>query len=448
MTKDGPRTFTLILPTTAGPVTCVDFESHRQPAHSLVHISGRTDTLPLSAAYDAFVKGPIGPLLGDGEWHYRVELDAEIETGRSWEVPFFLLHALHARGFSVAMKGRRPDFAIWTTGVLEANARVGLEEQTLQKADLFLASKADKSLGLLSKLKDDGVPLLVLLPELDGADAAERLLQTVLDHDRSEVVRFLKIRTALDAVARFRGKGGGTAAVATAPTPDPHAPVESDARTEAGARPAVESAAPSASSSAVPGRRAFGKAASLAALLVALGTISAVYGLPTWLTPPVGNQAAPTVETVAPPPSPPAPSEPDTGAGVSGGEPEAPPGTASEPAAPLPSIVELRPLDGYDCVDAVTEESRMRTVAVSISAETTVATPGPLCAVRFSSGTAAALHVTVDPPNDRMPFRRLADGILEYRFPSDTARLRRTVFHLAVPKTDGGSLAYDYTVQP
>lgn len=85
--------------TTNGPATIQRIREEDSHVASVICLDGRAEALPVSAAYDAFVRKPIGIVEKlTGHNAYRMDVSARVDGGRSWQLSAYLAHAalLHA----------------------------------------------------------------------------------------------------------------------------------------------------------------------------------------------------------------------------------------------------------------------------------------------------------------------------------------------------------------
>ena len=80
--------------TTEGPVRIQRITREDPMVHSVICLDGRAEALPVSAAYEAFVRSPTGVverLTGHGA--YRMDVDGKVDEGSSWQLAAVLAHA-------------------------------------------------------------------------------------------------------------------------------------------------------------------------------------------------------------------------------------------------------------------------------------------------------------------------------------------------------------------
>ncbi|HJP53297.1 MAG TPA: hypothetical protein QF556_01070, partial [Rhodospirillales bacterium] len=81
--------------TTQGPSEVQRIAEEDPKVRSVVCLDGTSEALPISAAYDAFVRKPTGVIEKNfGHSVYRLDVSERISDGKSWQLGFFAAHAL------------------------------------------------------------------------------------------------------------------------------------------------------------------------------------------------------------------------------------------------------------------------------------------------------------------------------------------------------------------
>ena len=148
--------------TTQGPSEVQRIAEEDPKVRSVVCLNGTSEALPISAAYDAFVRKPTGVIEKKfGHSVYRLDVSERISDGKSWQLGFFAAHAL----FSVdrlAGKGEIIERAVWVTGEVDRDLNVNpvdhVEEKLRQSAPLF------------AELKAAGIPLTIFVPQKNAGE--------------------------------------------------------------------------------------------------------------------------------------------------------------------------------------------------------------------------------------------------------------------------------------
>ena len=146
----------VFLATTEGPSEVQRIAEEDPDVRSVVCLNGTSEALPISAAYDSFVRKPTGVI----EKHYghpvfRVDVSQPIADGRSWQLGLFAAHALLAAG-RLARRKDETDHAVLISG--EVN-------HDLKAAPIaHVPEKMRRSAALFAALRDAGTPLTVFLP--------------------------------------------------------------------------------------------------------------------------------------------------------------------------------------------------------------------------------------------------------------------------------------------
>ena len=136
--------------TTAGPVRVERITRERAP-QSMVCLNRTSTVLPISPGYDSFVRpgsGVIERSFGPFEpGAFRLDVAAPIESGESWQLGFFVAHALCPEGGTLAT-AEQADAVIWLTGHVDCDLAVGpvghLAEKIHASRDAFARWRAAK----------------------------------------------------------------------------------------------------------------------------------------------------------------------------------------------------------------------------------------------------------------------------------------------------------------
>ncbi len=85
--------------TTQGPVAIQRITAEESAVGSVICLDGLAHILPISPAYDQFVRRPVGVIERmTGHNAYRLDVAARIDEGRSWQLAAYLAHAAHQQG--------------------------------------------------------------------------------------------------------------------------------------------------------------------------------------------------------------------------------------------------------------------------------------------------------------------------------------------------------------
>lgn len=151
--------------TTEGPVAVQRLAEEDPEIRSVVCLNGTSEALPISAAYDAFVRKPTGVIERlYGHPSFRMDVSGPISAGRSWQLGALVVHALHAKGM-LAGKDQAADQALWLTG--EVDHELGIRRVTQVEEKLIHSS------DLFHELREQGIPLtLISAKSQDGLNDA------------------------------------------------------------------------------------------------------------------------------------------------------------------------------------------------------------------------------------------------------------------------------------
>jgi hypothetical protein len=152
----------VFLATTEGPSEVQRIAEEDPEVRSAVCLNGTSNALPISAAYDSFVRKPTGVIEKHfGHPVFRVDVSHPIADGRSWQLGLFAAHALSAAGRLTA-KTEKADHVILVSGEVNHDLKAGpvahVPEKLRQSATLFAA------------LREAGTPLTVFLPSENTAE--------------------------------------------------------------------------------------------------------------------------------------------------------------------------------------------------------------------------------------------------------------------------------------
>ena len=149
--------------TTAGPVRVERITRERAP-QSMVCLNRTSTVLPISAAYDSFVRpgsGVIERTFGPFEpGAFRLDVAAPIESGESWQLGFFVAHTLCTSGGGTLAAPEQAEAVVWLTGHVDCDLAVGPVGH--------LAEKIHASRAAIAAWRAAGLPVTLFMPI--GAD--------------------------------------------------------------------------------------------------------------------------------------------------------------------------------------------------------------------------------------------------------------------------------------
>jgi hypothetical protein len=154
----------VIIPTTDGPAPILRLTRLAQAPRSVLRTQDDYRPLPPSSRYHSFIQagGPLSGRIGIGDGQFELRLGATVETGRSWELPTALAHWLQSAGHQIDPE--MPELVIWATGALD-------NDLSVLSQDYHLSTKLERSVAHVREWLDNGVPVLLLLPEEVKLDA-------------------------------------------------------------------------------------------------------------------------------------------------------------------------------------------------------------------------------------------------------------------------------------
>lgn len=118
----------VFIATTGGPVQVLQITPERAP-QSMVCVNRTTNVLPVSRLYDQFVKPGSGVVEREfgpfDNASFRVDVSGPIDTGNSWQLGMYLVHALQASPEHRLIEDvAAADMIIWATGCVDYHLNV------------------------------------------------------------------------------------------------------------------------------------------------------------------------------------------------------------------------------------------------------------------------------------------------------------------------------------
>lgn len=155
----------VVIATTEGPAFVQRITAEDPGVQSVICLDGTAQVLPISAAYHAFVRRGSGVIGRDfGHDAYRVDVDARIDQGTSWQLPVYLAHALHAQGLLGDGRPRPGDRVLWATGEVDVDLAV--------RPVAGVAQKLAQAVAPVRALRVQGVDVQLLLPTDNVGESA------------------------------------------------------------------------------------------------------------------------------------------------------------------------------------------------------------------------------------------------------------------------------------
>lgn len=152
----------VVVATTDGPSAVRRITPEDPALRSVVCLDGTPTALPISGAYDAFVRRPTGVVERDvGHPVFRVDVDRPIDVGTSWQLGLYIAHRLKAAD-RLAEDSQPADGIVWASGTVDADLNVGPVER--------VAEKARRSAPLFAC----DLPVLIVCPRDNAGDLPDR----------------------------------------------------------------------------------------------------------------------------------------------------------------------------------------------------------------------------------------------------------------------------------
>jgi hypothetical protein len=119
--------------TTLGPVAIQRITEEDPEVNSVICLAGKAVSLPISGAYDAFVRNPTGVIQRDfGHAAFRVDVSEKIDEGYSWQLGVFTAHALQ-RSARLAGPDTPIDTLIIATGEVDRDLNLHVVDGVAEK---------------------------------------------------------------------------------------------------------------------------------------------------------------------------------------------------------------------------------------------------------------------------------------------------------------------------
>jgi hypothetical protein len=197
-----PRCILVVLPTTGGPILIRSLRPRAGLPASAAFADGDYRPLPWSADYARLTaaEGPLAGLVSASELSpHELRLTRSFDTGRSWEAPVCLAHALLAMGHHLAADPSEADLIVWATGAVDLDLR-------LIPGDYALLDKLKRSRDLLDRAADTA--LAVLLPPGTERVEAEQVLTSLCRPTPPMLLPQTGIKDAAVDLGRIPGEAG------------------------------------------------------------------------------------------------------------------------------------------------------------------------------------------------------------------------------------------------
>ena len=147
----------VFIATTEGPAEVQRISEEDPAVQSVICLDGQAIALPVSAAYEAFVRRPTGLIeAAYGHPAFRLDVAQPVTEGLSWQLGVLVAHGLAAAG-RLAGRTDAASAAVWLTGEVDLDHRV--------RPVAHLREKLKSSGRLLSELAAAGMPVSLYAPQ-------------------------------------------------------------------------------------------------------------------------------------------------------------------------------------------------------------------------------------------------------------------------------------------
>ncbi len=191
----------IYIATTDGPSEVQRLEKEDPEVRSVICMRNTSESLPISPAYDAFVRKPTGTIERlYGHPVYRMDVSERITGGSSWQLGAIVAHALKAAG-RLAGKDDTPDQVLWLTGEVDSDLNILPVDH--------VAKKLLNSSGLFAELKNSEIPITVVIPRQNSESSLKEQpnIPPILSLDSvEEVFNHLKLQNSISDKSKISQK--------------------------------------------------------------------------------------------------------------------------------------------------------------------------------------------------------------------------------------------------
>ncbi len=207
----------VFIATTTGPVAVQRITEEDPEVSSVVCLAGKAMALPISPAYDAFVRNPTGVVQRHfGHPAFRVDVSEKIDEGYSWQLGLFTAHALH-KAERLGNRDDEVETVVVATGEVDRDLNVLAVNGISEKIESLRAVFGDVLTG--------DARLLIAVPDGDPEPWRKAFVDDVeLGRGRVQVLALGSAADLLDALGAplaERPRPGAASKAATKPVPPP-----------------------------------------------------------------------------------------------------------------------------------------------------------------------------------------------------------------------------------
>lgn len=179
--------------TTNGPVAVQQITQEDPELKSVICLNGTAKALPISRAYDNFVREPIGVIERSfSHAAFRLDVSAPITDGNSWQLGTFLAHALHAED-QLAGHDDPVDEILWLSGEVDRNLNIRPVDH--------IEDKLMASMALFDQARTENTRLRIFIPSGPGLIPDDEVLDRAgIDGDLLSLEGILNVERILRAL--------------------------------------------------------------------------------------------------------------------------------------------------------------------------------------------------------------------------------------------------------
>jgi hypothetical protein len=181
----------IYIATTEGPVEVQRITREDPNVRSVVCLDGTAKALPISRAYDNFIKEPTGVIQRSySHSAFRMDVDKPVTDGNSWQLAAFIAHALLHENQLAGPEDKVLN-AIWLTGEVDRDLNVRPVDHIKEK---LLASR-----GLFERLRTEDVRVFCFIPGGAGLVPDDDFLEEMnVDGDMLRLESIITVKRVLN----------------------------------------------------------------------------------------------------------------------------------------------------------------------------------------------------------------------------------------------------------
>lgn len=182
----------VLIPTPSKPIRIRRISPRPDLPASLVVRGADFRSLRWSNDYQQFVSphGPVQALVKKrAGGAFMLQVEDEIDDGRSWEVPVLIAHRLLDQGHPFATSDDEALMVVFATGQLDFDTGKAAADQAVGAGEYHLSEKIRAAVPLLRDAAGRGARVVCLIPPGPGSEEAVKLLERALPNTNRWIAR-------------------------------------------------------------------------------------------------------------------------------------------------------------------------------------------------------------------------------------------------------------------